>query len=125
MLLTSVTNLPQHAPGLPAVVGTLPVPVEAALFDVVPDHSLSAFLAAHDGIPRQDHLPILECACEIEIRAVVIHPGLAPELALRVIGGNAHPMQVGPNEIFLDDLSVQNTRDAIGSFSIFAPCAVP
>src|SRR5690242_10877425 len=98
-LLPRVMNLPEHAPGLPAVVGALPVPFELLRLDVIPHHALLAFLPAHHGVADQSHLSLLECPCEIEVCAAAVDPGLAPETALKVVGGKAHSMQVGCDKI--------------------------
>src|SRR5690606_3700271 len=85
-LLPCVLNLPEHAPGDPAIIGSLPVPVKTIPGDVVPDHPLFAWLSLDNRIALEDHFSILERACEIQVGAAVIHPGLAPQLALSIIG---------------------------------------
>src|SRR5215211_138238 len=57
-LLTCVFDLPKCPPGISAIIRAFPVPIELTIFDVVPDHSLFIFLAADNGIARQDHFPI-------------------------------------------------------------------
>ena len=78
-------NLPQGAPALAVIVGAFPVPVELAFFDVIPDHSLFTLLTVDNSIAGEDHPPIFEFACEIEIGPGAVHPRLAPELPFRVI----------------------------------------
>src|SRR5215213_10486017 len=97
-------NLPEGAPGLTAIIGTFPIPIELRLFNVVPDHSLLAFLSTNECISRQSHFPIFEYACEIEIGTVVIHPGLAPQFTFGVIDGKANSMQIRCVKILLNHL---------------------
>ena len=77
-LFTRVLDPPQDTPSLTSIMGAFPVPVKLTLFNVVPDHALFAGFASDNRVAAQNHLPVLELAREIEIRAVVVHPRLTP-----------------------------------------------
>ena len=87
MILTfsSVLDLPQGAPALAAIIGAFPIPIELIRVDIEPDHALFTRLPADDGIAGEDHPVVFEAAGEIQIGAVIIHPGLAPQFPFGVI----------------------------------------
>jgi hypothetical protein len=93
-----VLNMPERAPGLPVIIGTLPIPLELILVDIKPNHSLFTLLTTHNRITDKDHFSILKLACEIQIRTAVIHPGLAPKPAFGIINRKAKTMQIGPEQ---------------------------
>ena len=85
LFFSRIFDLPQCAPALASVVGVFPIPIELIRLDIEPDHALFAFLTAHNGVAAEDHPVVFESACEVQIGAVIIHPGLAPQVPFRVI----------------------------------------
>jgi len=70
---------PLNRPGLAAVFGCFPAPIEFAGADVLEDHPLKKPGAiAAGGFAGQNHLAVFELADEIQICALIVDPGLFP-----------------------------------------------
>src|SRR5688572_11488129 len=118
-------DLPEHAPGVAAIVRALPVPFQCIFVDTIPDHPLLTRLSFDNGITTQDHVLVLKFTCEIEIGPIAVHPCLAPETAFRIIRGNAYTAEIWRAKIFLNNLAIKDAFDAVRPFSIVSPCHIP
>ena len=81
-----VVDAPQQLPALAAVARALPVPVEGLRPDVVVAHPLLPRLAVlQQRLALEHHPPILEPAGEVQVAALVVHPGLLPRSRVAVV----------------------------------------
>src|SRR5215467_10441892 len=91
---TFVMNRPVHLPGLAAVSGGLPTPIEFVSRNVFPDHSLQDLLAVPNRLTLENHLSVAEIADEVEVTTFIVDPRLLPTVAAYVKGGNAGAAQM-------------------------------
>src|SRR5215510_8894323 len=115
---------PIDLPRLAAVLGSFPAQIELILRNIFPDHALKDFRAVGTrGLARQNHLPVLKLTDEVEIAAVVVHPGLLPLSNGGHKSRNTHAAQghgCAAGELLLDHTSTHDTIDAIAAMARFA-----
>lgn len=114
---TFVVDRPIDLPGLTAVAGRFPTPVEAVASNIFPDHALQNFSpVGTDAFALQDHLSIFELADKIQISAFIIDPSLFPFSGSSVEGGEAGTAQVHrirAGEVLLHDATVEHSLDGV------------
>ena len=88
------TPAPEARPGLAAVDGALPAPVEGVRLDVLPAHPEDRGGAVDFAVSPQLHGTVLEAAGEVEVAPLAVDPGLLPALSGPVVDRETEALQV-------------------------------